>query len=776
MTQPVASSRTKASQGFFTRDYGKALLVALILAVGLYIGFKQLAPPDAAATTVSSSDFSSGRAMRHLEAIAQRPHPVGSPDLARVRDYILAEATALGFTPEVQKATALKDDRGFPILGATVENIFVRLRGSGDGQALLFVAHYDSVPTGPGASDDGASVAALLETMRALKEGPPLKTDVAFLFTDAEEVGLLGAKAFVSEHPAMKDVKVVLNFEARGNGGPSIMFETSRDNGWLIDQFAEAVSHPVANSLSYEIYRRLPNDTDLTVFKDAGVASLNFAYIKGINYYHTQLDSREHIDERSLQHHGSYALALARHFGNLDLGQPRQSDAVYFNIPGGFLIRYSGMWVFPLVIVTALLFAAVVFVGLRRKRLSLSGIFLGLVAFVASMIAVAVAAVIMSWITGRLSAWPGVSGQAEAYNSHLYFISLIALAIGLTSALYLWFRKRISLQNLTAGALLVWLVLAVVTALLVPGASYLFTWPLLFSLIALLLTFGDDPGSLKRLLIFSLLALPGLVLLAPMIYMVYLAMTLGVAAILGVMAVLVLGLLIPHLALTSMRGRWVLPASALLISAACYVAASLGSGFDSDHRLSNSAFYVMSADTERAVWASFNQSPDEWSSQFFKENIERGSLDDYMVSGFTGYMKSQAQLASLEAPSIETIGESRENGNRILRLLVKSVRRAPIITVSADAGTEVLSCVVNGRRIAHETGRRWGLRYYNLPAEGLEIALELKSPEPVKLRATDLSYGLPELPGFSPRPRPDHMMPSPVPYNDSTLISKSFSF
>lgn len=776
MTQPAASSSTKTSQGFFRSDYARSLLVVLVLAVGVYAGFRQFAPPDALPASVSPQDFSSGRAMKHLEAIAQRPHPVGSPDHARVRDYLLAETTALGLTPEVQKTTALKNDRGFPLLGGTVENILVRLKGSSDGQALLFVAHYDSVPTGPGASDDASGVAALLETMRALKEGPPLKTDVAFLFTDAEEVGLLGAKAFVSEHPAMKEVKVVFNFEARGNGGPSIMFETSRDNGWLINQFAQAVSHPIANSLSYEIYRRLPNDTDLTVFKEAGVASLNFAYIKGINYYHTQLDSAAHIDERSLQHHGSYALALARHFGNAELNQTRQSDAVYFNIPGGYLIRYSGTWIFPLVILTALLFAAVLFLGLKRKQLSLSGILVGFVAFLASLIAVALVAIAVTWFTNMINPWSSVSGQAEAYNSHLYFISFTALAIAVTSALYVWFRKKISSQNLTVGGLFGWLVLMVLTALLVPGASYLFTWPLLFILIALLLTFDADPGSLRHLLVFSLLAIPGLVLLAPMIYMVYLAMTLGVAAILAVMVALLLGLLIPLLTVTSARGRWVLPAAALLVSAGFYVAASLGSGFDNNHRLSNSAFYVMSADSGKAVWASFNQSPDEWSSQFFKDNVERGSLDEFMVTGYTGYMKSQAPLASLEAPSVEMVGDSRENGTRALRLLVKSVRQAPVITISTEAGIEVLSCTVNGRRIANETGRRWGLRYYNIPAEGLDIILELKSPDPVKLRATDLSYGLPELSGFSPRPRPDHMMPSPVPYNDSTLVSKSFSF
>lgn len=95
--------------------------------------------------------------------------------------------------------------------------------------------------------------------------------------------------------------------------------------------------------------------------------------------------------------------------------------------------------------------------------------------------------------------------------------------------------------------------------------------------------------------------------------MIYLAMTLRVAGVLAVLVVLLLGLLIPHLTLTSSRARWVLPAAALLIGAGFYLAASLNSGFDNNRRLSNSAFYVMSADSGKAVWASFNQSPDECS-------------------------------------------------------------------------------------------------------------------------------------------------------------------
>src|SRR5205085_9205138 len=105
-------------------------------------------------------------------------------------------------------------------------------------RALMLAAHYGSGPTGPGASEDAAGVASLLETLRALKSGPPLKNDLVVIFSDAEELGLVGAHAFADENPWMKDVALVLNFEARGSSGPSMMFETSDGNGAPIPELA----------------------------------------------------------------------------------------------------------------------------------------------------------------------------------------------------------------------------------------------------------------------------------------------------------------------------------------------------------------------------------------------------------------------------------------------------------------------------------------------------------------------------------------------------------
>ena len=102
-----------------------------------------------------------------------------------------------------------------------MNNVVATIPGTNPTGSVLMVAHYDSAPSGPGAADNAASVAAILEAMRALKTGPAARNDLIVLFTDGEELGLLGAKAFVETQPALSNIKVVLNFEMRGDNGPS---------------------------------------------------------------------------------------------------------------------------------------------------------------------------------------------------------------------------------------------------------------------------------------------------------------------------------------------------------------------------------------------------------------------------------------------------------------------------------------------------------------------------------------------------------------------------
>lgn len=257
--------------------YSAGILTFLFLMFWVILSLYQASPPAAVSANAPAADFSSGRAMTHVQMLAKQPHPMGSIEHGVVRDYIFNTLATNGLQPSIQTATAVNRTADSMLVAATTQNVVARLQGTNNTKALLLSSHYDSRPQAFGASDDGAGVAAMLETLRALKSGAPLQNDVIFLFTDGEEDGLLGANAFTDEHPWAKDVGVVLNFDARGNSGPSMMFETSKSNGWLIQEFAKAAPYPVANSLLVEVYRLLPNSTDFTVFNAHGIQGLNFA-------------------------------------------------------------------------------------------------------------------------------------------------------------------------------------------------------------------------------------------------------------------------------------------------------------------------------------------------------------------------------------------------------------------------------------------------------------------------------------------------------------------
>lgn len=438
--------------------------------------------------------------MRHLRQIAGQSRAQGTPGHAQARAYIIHELAQLGLEVQVQET---------PLAG----NLMARLPGAGrTGRAILLACHYDTVEGSPGAADDGSGVAALLETLRALKAGAAPSNDVIALFTDGEERGLVGAKAFVYGHPWAKEVALVLNFEARGTAGASLMFETSAENGRLVRELAAAAPRPVAYSLSRELYELLPNNTDLSVFKDAGLPGLNFAFIEyGATHYHRPLDNLENLDERSVQHHGTYALALARHFGGLSLGDLSERDSVYFDLFGLGLVRYSSAWVWPLTALAAALALAVILFGGRAKRLNLEGVGKGLAAVPAAALAAACGVV----LTGR-------SAAALGGDEHFAAPVLAFVALALAGAVHEWFRRWVGDANLLLGALTWWMLLLLLTSLLWPGASYLFAWPSLAALAAALVWFkaGDARAAGgARFALLLLAALAALALFAPVVYL-----------------------------------------------------------------------------------------------------------------------------------------------------------------------------------------------------------------------------------------------------------------
>ncbi|HVA79559.1 MAG TPA: M20/M25/M40 family metallo-hydrolase [Candidatus Binataceae bacterium] len=772
--------------------------IVLVLAIILTISAIQKGgPPPAVGAGAPARDFSAARAMPDLRAIAARPHPLASSDEARVRGYLMKRLTKLGAAPEIETATAARQSPFGPRTFAIVNNIVARIPGTASTGAIMLVAHYDSVPSGPGAGDDSAAVAAILETIRALKSGPPLRNDLIVLLSDGEELGMLGAKAFVENYPGLRDVKVALNFEMRGDYGPVVMFQTSDDNAWLIRALAAAAPFPRTTSLASAIYHRMPNDTDLSVFLHAGLAGMNFAAIGGFTRYHTRLDNIANLDPRSMQHQGSYALSLAREFGAADLSTPPAGDEIYFTL--GAFFRYPAGLAIALAIAAMLLLAGTLRSGVHRGRFSFGGVFTGFGIYAAVLlVAVAEGRSVFAIFT-HLAAHQMLPFGAT-YGGAFLAAAAPLIVFATLCALYSVLARAVTRPNLAAGALLMWAVLAILSAAALPGGSYLLVWPLIFATLALSLRWrgakSRDP--IAAIAAALLAVIPCALMIAPVF-----AITGDGTALMvnfgAMLAALMFGILIPYLDLMSGNHERLLACALGAASVAMFVIGIRHGRFSDTQPRPDSIFYVLDAASERAVWVSVDRAPDRYTAQFFQHHVRAGSLalltgetapldqnadwagrqppagvSRFCMLNHGATIEGDAPAAEFSPPELNVIDDSTAAGVRTLTMHIASARHAPIIWIAIARGVKMLDSSIDGKSPggASDGYAAW---FWNVPEDGFDLTLKLADPGLVRINIIDQTIGLPSFPGIAISPRPADVMPAPFPFFDSTtLIRKTF--
>ncbi len=539
------------------RQLATAFFIAVVCGVVLVF---QL-PPPALPADAPADLFSAVRAFQHVEAIAREPHPLGSRAAGLVRTYVIAELKRLGLEPEIQRprdahTSAPEVESVASPVRRDVQNVVARWRGTGSPtkKALLLSAHYDSVSRGPGAGDDASGVAAILESLRALSAGPRLDRDVIVLINEGEEAGLFGADVFSSEHPWARDVGVVLNFDARGNSGPSYMFETTDGNGWLIKQLASALPHPMATSLTVEVYRLMPNDTDLTIYKQYGMPGLNFAFVGGLYYYHSPEDTPANLDLQTLQHQGENLLAMARQLGHLDLDDVRREDVVYTSLLERFVLTYPRTWVIPLSGCAVAGFLGVVALGIMKERVRFAEIAAGFLIFFFAVAATVIAIGTLWLAFGAIFTRVGVirirsdlgrTGMPVSRFDTGLLAGSSVIAVGIAGTIFGWFTRRWSWEGLGLGVMGWWLAATVATSLWLPGASYAFLWPLLAILAGQAVAFTGASGSTVALLTSWLGAMPLFLIHLMILPGLFHGLNLRMAALLVIPVLLFAGGLLP---------------------------------------------------------------------------------------------------------------------------------------------------------------------------------------------------------------------------------------
>jgi hypothetical protein len=736
----------------------KPALVLFGLILGFYVALAGFKPPPALPETAPPAEFSAGRALKYVERLSAKPHPFASAAHDEVLEEVVGLWRSLGFEPEVQDALIGDAKRGE---AAKVANVLARLKGTEGGKAVMLVAHYDSVPASFGAADDASGTAVLLETARALKIGPAPKHDIIFLVTDAEETGLIGARAFVGEHPWAADVGLAVNFEARGTSGPSIMFETSDGNGPLIRAFAASAPRPQATSFAVTIYRRMPNGTDLSVFLDAGMQGLNFAFIGEPRDYHTPQDSLAHLDPRSLQHHGSSALALARHFGEAGVPEEEGANAVYFNAVGSRLIVYSSRTAALAALLAFLLLAAAGVVGFRKgllapRKLAWSGLFVFLVLVLGPVLAVLFAKLVGfahgSWLP-----------MGEPASNAFYFAASLFLVSAVFLVLYGLFRRRNGWSNMAFASGSLGVLLTIWLCAAAPGASYITGWSSLLGAAAILGIFlagKNGIGTAGGAVAVALCSFAAAVIFVPLTHFIFVALGLtpmGAAGI-AVFMFLALSSLVPAIEVLSRNGTgaWVL--FAFLAFAGAAIAGAATTRYTVRHPRPSQMGYCLDLDAGKADWFIAPGAGDSWTAEFMPAPNPGFRTGDPSLERVP-FVGQPAPTFAPEPPHAEKIEDTETPDGRTVRLRVRSPRPAVELAVEADKA-DVAGIEWNGTPVAARGPGGNGLRFrfYGPGPDGYELTLRLRSREAVPVTVFEWTLGLPEIPGrIWPEPPPEIM-------------------
>ncbi|MCW5517777.1 M28 family peptidase [Muriicola sp. Z0-33] len=751
-------------------------LLLVILAV--YWSFSALMPSYRPDNNQTATSFSTDRALSHVKQLSQKPHGVGFPAHQEVREYIMGELGKLGLRPTIQQGYTAGDWANF----SRATNILARIKGTKQGKALMLLTHYDSSPhSSLGASDAGSGVATILEGLRAyLSEGKTPGNDIIILITDAEELGLNGADLFVNKHPWAKDVGLVLNFEARGSGGPGYMLiETNRGNGNLIKEFTKAnPNYPVANSLAYSIYKMLPNDTDLTVFREEGdIEGFNFAFIDDHFDYHTAKDSYERLDKKTLTHQGSYLMPLLKHFSDADLNNLKSlNDYIYFNVPLFKLVSYPFEWIWPIFGFVLLIFIVLLVHGFRKKVLHLKEIAKGSLPM---LLALGLTGIIGYFGWSILKWWyPQYKDilHGFTYNGHAYIFAFVCLSVAICFWSYHKWRK-ISTANLLVAPIIIWLIICGGLAMYLPGASF-FVIPLIALLSAFFVLINQEEPNPYLLV---LLSLPAIWMLAPFVKMF--PVGLGLKMMIGVtlLSSLIFLLLLPLFGFYKHKNR--LSYLGVLLFIGFMVSAHFDSDFDQNNAKPTSLLYVLDADKKSAMWATYEHVPAEWTSQYVEVTTRAAvtasgkTISSKYSTGFT--YTSEAPLKEIPPPDIQKVRDTVIGENRILEIRItpkRNVNRLEIFTNTNNLKKAKINQVALSPY--YLKNRRGGklVTHYISDNEFTELNVEIPKGTPLEITVYEASNDLLNHPDFTIPRRPANNIPMPFVLNDAVLVTKTIRF
>jgi hypothetical protein len=554
--------------------------------------------------------------------------------------------------------------------------------------------------------------------------------------------------------------------------------ETNNGNAKMVDAFkAGHVSYPVSNSLMYSIYKMLPNDTDLTVFREEGkIQGFNFAFIDSHFNYHTAQDNYENLDPKTLAHQGSYLFPLLNYFSNADLTDFNSTDnKVYFNVPFSF-VSYPFSWIAPMLILAFGLFLLFVFVGLGKRALHLDEIIKGFVPLFWSLLT----AGLVTYIGWKilLSFYPQYNDilHGFTYNGHDNIYAFVSLTLAICFLFYQNNGKRNPEMDQMVAPLFVWLLINIGIAIKLQGAGFL-----IIPVIASSLMLGFYILTQKSSWVLNcLLAIPTLIILVPFIQMFPIGLGLKILFGSAILTVLTFTLLLPVFGSYTKKGIWAIVF--ILVSIGFFIKAHRFSDYTNEKAKPNSLVYILDADANKANWATYDTYLDEWTKIYLGENPKSATALNsnklYSKYGSQYTFMTEAPLKKIPKPTIEFLRDSVKGNQHFYKIRITPNRSVNRYDIFVNNNIQINNLKANGvqsidfkSNIASKTTGKL-LTYYVVDNLPLELEFSTLNTQNLDLNLVESSFDLLSNSLLKIAQRKPGMIPLPFVLNDAIIIKQ----
>ncbi len=758
------------------KKYPALLSMLFLTAIIIWIFYAMM--PQTISKTESLSEFSTNRALKIVKTIAAKPHFVTSDNHNQVANYLFNELKKLNLEPSFEEGFTLTEWGNL----AYSKNIVAKIKGSKSEKSLLLLSHYDSAPHSYsyGASDDAAGIATILEGVRAYVHNKKVpNNDIIILFTDAEELGLNGAALFVTKNNLCKNIGVAINFEARGTSGPSFMLmEVNKGNAKMVKSFAATKPNfSASNSLMYSIYKMLPNDTDLTVFREHGkIQGFNFAFIDDHFNYHTPQDNYAHLNKKSLAHQGEYIMPLLNYFSNADINNLNDTnDYVYLSTPIGFFY-YPFSWVLPINIIASIAFLLLLILAIGKRVIDLKQIGIGFLLLI-TVIVLSGSATYFGWQL-ILKIYPNYSEilHGFTYNGHDYIYAFLSLTLAICFLIHSQFTNSKNANSHSISGIFLWILINFGIAIKLQGAGF-FVIPLIFGLLILTIFIVKQKN---YWLINLLLSIPTLIILIPLLQLFPIGLGLKILFGSSVLLVLIFSLLLPIFG--SFENKKTFSLGFIILSVLFLMNAHVNCNFEAGKAKPNSLLYILDADANKACWTTYDKNLDDFTNEYLAKTPKTGNEFNKFPL-FSKYNSSltfnnEAEIKNISRPEITFEKDSLSGNFRFLKIKITPTRKVNRYDIFANEKMVFFNFKSNGvRNIEQKTKQlnRKGtkvLTYYvtnNIPLE-LEFAVNSKTVFDMDL--LESSFDLMSNDEFNIKKRKPWMMPKPFVLNDAIVIKQ----